>query len=205
MVTGPYIGAAVIRSTGRTYEELGVVKEVPTAEIFLFSALVLLLIFLPLRFLRRRRDGGRRAPLRPLMTPWGEKLDRDAPLQEYPRPQLRRESYVNLNGRWRYAICPAGRAPDGWDGEIVVPFSPESLLSGVGRQVGPEDELWYHRTFALPEGFRRRSSDRVLLHFGAVDQECRVFVNGELAGSTVGATCPSPWISPTFWRRERTP
>ena len=190
MVTGPYIGAAVIRSTGRTYEELGVVKEVPTAEIFLFSALVLLLIFLPLRFLRRRRDGGRRAPLRPLMTPWGEKLDRDAPLQEYPRPQLRRESYVNLNGRWRYAICPAGRAPDGWDGEIVVPFSPESLLSGVGRQVGPEDELWYHRTFALPEGFRRRSSDRVLLHFGAVDQECRVFVNGELAGEHRGGYLP---------------
>ena len=190
MVTGPYIGAAVIRSTGRTYEELGVVKEVPTAEIFLFSALVLLLIFLPLRFLRRRRDGGRRAPLRPLMTPWGEKLDRDAPLQEYPRPQLRRESYVNLNGRWRYAICPAGRAPDGWDGEIVVPFSPESLLSGVGRQVGPEDELWYHRTFALPEGFQKRSSDRVLLHFGAVDQECRVFVNGELAGEHRGGYLP---------------
>ena len=190
MVTGPYIGAAVIRSTGRTYEELGVVKEVPTAEIFLFSALVLLLIFLPLRFLRRRRDGGRRSPLRPLMTPWGEKLDRDAPLQEYPRPQLRRESYVNLNGRWRYAICPAGRAPDGWDGEIVVPFSPESLLSGVGRQVGPEDELWYHRTFALPEGFQKRSSDRVLLHFGAVDQECRVFVNGELAGEHRGGYLP---------------
>ena len=86
MVTGPYIGAAVIRSTGRTYEELGVVKEVPTAEIFLFSALVLLLIFLPLRFLRRRRDGGRRAPLRPLMTPWGEKLDRDAPPRSTPAP-----------------------------------------------------------------------------------------------------------------------
>ena len=71
MVTGPYIGAAVIRSTGRTYEELGVVKEVPTAEIFLFSALVLLLIFLPLRFLRRRRDGGRRASLRPPHDPLG--------------------------------------------------------------------------------------------------------------------------------------
>lgn len=186
MVTGPYIGAAVIGHTGRTYVDLGVVKEVPTAEIFLFSALALALIALPLWRLRRR-EGGRRAALRPLFTPWGETLDRDHPLPEYPRPQLRRESYLNLNGRWRYAIRAGGGAPEEYDGEIIVPFSPESLLSGVGRQVGPEDTLWYQRTFALPEGFRK---DRVLLHFGAVDQTCQVFVNGELAGEHQGGYLP---------------
>lgn len=186
MVTGPYIGAAVIGHTGQTYEDLGVVKEVPTAEIFLFSALVLALIALPL-WLLRRREGGRRAPLRPMFTPWGETLDRDHPLPEYPRPQLRRDSYLNLNGRWQYAIRAGGGAPEAFDGEIIVPFSPESLLSGVGRQVGPEDTLWYQRTFSLPEGFRR---DRVLLHFGAVDQVCKVFVNGELAGEHQGGYLP---------------
>ncbi len=187
MVTGPYIGAAVIGHTGRTYEDLGVVKEVPTAEIFLFSGLVLVLIALPL-WLLRRREGGRRAPLRPMFTPWGETLDRDHPLQEYPRPQLRRESYLNLNGRWQYAIRTGG-APDEFDGEIIVPFSPESLLSGVGRQVTPEDTLWYQRTFTLPEGFRQ-ARDRVLLHFGAVDQSCQVLVNGELAGEHQGGYLP---------------
>lgn len=85
MVTGPYIGAAVIGHTGRTYVDLGVVKEVPTAEIFLFSALALALIALPLWQLRRR-EGGRRAALRPLFTPWGETLDRDHPLRSIPGP-----------------------------------------------------------------------------------------------------------------------
>ena len=133
-----------------------------------------------------KRAGGART----LLTPWGETLDREAPLQEYPRPQLRRESYVNLNGLWQYAICSGERAPGRWDGEIVVPFSPESPLSGVGRQVGPEDTLWYSRTFALPAGFRRRETDRVLLHFGAVDQECRVFVNDAPVGEHQGGYLP---------------
>lgn len=186
MVTGPYIGAAVIESTGRTYEELGVVKEVPTPEIFLFSGVVLLLIALPLWRLHCRQGGGERH-LRPLFTPWGETLDRDHPLPEYPRPQLRRDSFLNLNGRWQYAIRPSGQAPSEYDGEIVVPFSPESLLSGVGRQVSPGDRLWYRRTFSLPAGFRK---DRVLLHFGAVDQTCQVFLNGELAGEHAGGYLP---------------
>lgn len=186
MVTGPYIGAAVIGHSGMTYEDLGVIKEVPTPEIFLASALVLAVIGLPLLLLRRR-EPGRRQPLRPMLTPWGEKLDRDCPLSEYPRPQLRRESYLCLNGRWEYAICAGGGAPEIFDGEIIVPFSPESLLSGVNRQVGPGDALWYRRSFTLPPDFRR---ERVLLHFGAVDQSCRVFVNGELVGEHEGGYLP---------------
>ncbi len=187
MVTGPYIGSAVIGHTGRTYEDLGVVKEVPTAEIFLFSALTLLLIAIPLFLLHRKKPGRKFTALRPLLTPWGEALNRDCPLPEYPRPQLRRDSYLNLNGRWHYAICKDEKAPTQFQGEIIVPFSPESLLSGVSRQVGPEDSLWYQRRFTLPLGFRK---DRVLLHFGAVDQSAEVFINGELAGSHEGGYLP---------------
>jgi len=190
MVTGPYIGAAVIGHSGRTYTELGVVKDVPTPEIFLASALVLLLAAIPLSLLHHRepRHTLAKRVLRPMLTAWGEKLDRDAPLPEYPRPQLRRDSFLNLNGRWQYAIRPRKeKQPSAFDGEIIVPFSPESLLSGVRRTIMPEDRLWYRRTFVLPEGFRK---DRVLLHFGAVDQSCEVLVNGKPVGGHEGGYLP---------------
>ena len=128
MVTGPYIGSAVIRHGGETYEELGVMKEVPTPEIFIAAALVLLLIAIPLALLWKREPSAQLRQLRPMYTPWGERLDREHPLPEYPRPQLRRESYLNLNGRWQYAIRPKKeKEPSAFDGEIVVPFSPESF------------------------------------------------------------------------------
>jgi len=188
MVTGPYIGAAVIRHGGETYEDLGVVKEVPTPEVFIAAALVLLLIAIPLALLRRKEPSKQLRHLRPMLTPWGEKLDREHPLPEYPRPQLRRESYVNLNGRWQYAVRPAkAKEPAAYDGEIVVPFSPECFLSGVMKKVMPGDKLWYRRTFTLAPDFRK---DRVLLHFGAVDQSCQVLVNGKAAGSHEGGYLP---------------
>ncbi len=110
-----------------------------------------------------------------LMTKWGESLDREHPLPEYPRPQLKRESYLILNGVWDYAVTTANAEPEEYDGEIVVPFPLESALSGVGRVLQPGEYLWYRRTFTLPEGF---NVGRVLLHFGAVDQTSRVWVNG---------------------------
>ncbi|MET7706455.1 sugar-binding domain-containing protein [Micromonospora sp. NPDC005413] len=127
---------------------------------------------------------------RPLLTPWGEALDPDRPLPEYPRPQMVRDSYLNLNGRWQYAITDSGRQPDGYDGEIIVPFSPETPLSGVGRQLQPGQTLWYQRMLRLPDGFRPDPSARVLLHFGAVDQTCEVFVNGTLVGGHTGGYLP---------------
>ena len=112
-----------------------------------------------------------------LSTPWGADLDPASVLQEYPRPQLVRDSYVNLNGYWQYAITSARQSavPGGgdWDGQILVPFSPEAPLSGVGRQLQPQQLLWYRRTVRLPAGF---AGERVLLHFGAVDQSCTVTV-----------------------------
>ena len=118
-----------------------------------------------------------------LTTEWGEALDREHPLPEYPRPQLRREGWLNLNGPWEYAFTRSGEEPEEYDGEIIVPFAPESALSGVGRTLQPGEYLWYRRGLTLPEGFDR---GRVLLHFGAVDQCARVWVNGEDACAHTG-------------------
>lgn len=117
--------------------------------------------------------------LRPLYTPWGETLDEEHIWEEYPRPQMVRTNYTILNGRWDYAIRPAGKAaaqPSSYDGKILVPFSPESLLSGVGRQLRPDEVLYYRRSFHLDT---LSDSRRLLLHFGAVDQIARVFINGK--------------------------
>ncbi len=123
-----------------------------------------------------------------MLTPWGEALDREHPLPEYPRPQLRRNSYLNLNGIWEYAITKTAEKPAAMQGEIVVPFSPETPLSGVEHILQPDEYLWYRRSVTLPEGFFR--GGRLLLHFGAVDQRCTVWVNGQEAGSHTGGYLP---------------
>ena len=123
-----------------------------------------------------------------MLTSWGEALDREHPLPEYPRPQLRRNSYLNLNGIWEYAITKTAEKPAAMQGEIVVPFSPETPLSGVGHILQPDEYLWYRRSVTLPEGFFR--GGRLLLHFGAVDQCCTVWVNGRKAGSHTGGYLP---------------
>ena len=124
-----------------------------------------------------------------MITPWGEALDPDAVLQEHPRPQLVRDSYLNLNGRWEHAVTSASTTdpPDIWDGPILVPFAPEAPLSGVGRTIRPDEHLWYRRSVTLPAGWRR---DRVLLHLGAVDQDCEVWVDGQHVGGHRGGYLP---------------
>lgn len=123
-----------------------------------------------------------------MLTRWGRDLDPDCPHPEYPRPQLARPDHTwrCLNGRWDYAFGTEQR-PDTWDGEIVVPFSPETVLSGVGRQLQPDEWLWYRRRFRAPE---RPAGGRVLLHFGAVDQACTVWVNGTEVGGHTGGYLP---------------
>ena len=108
------------------------------------------------------------------------------PLAEYPRPTLRRDSYENLNGRWQYAMTSTAEHPAAWEGEILVPYSPEAPASGVGRTLQPGQWLHYHRLFAPPAG----EGGRVLLHFGAVDYACAVQVNGHLAGGHRGGYWP---------------
>jgi len=119
-----------------------------------------------------------------LKTNWTDQVNPANPLPEYPRPQLVRNSWQNLNGQWDYAILPKGTAPEGgFQGKITVPFAAESLLSGVQKTVGPDQELWYERQLTLS---LNRTNKRVLLHFGAVDWEAEVWVNGIRAGSHQG-------------------
>ena len=122
-----------------------------------------------------------------IKTSWGEGLDPANVLAEYPRPQMVRGEWQNLNGLWNYAIRPAGEVPVAWDGEILVPFAAESSLSGVGRRVGAEQELWYERSFTIPAKWSGR---RVLLHFGAVDWRADVWVNGVSLGRHEGGYTP---------------
>ena len=127
-----------------------------------------------------------------LYTRWGRELDPASVLQEYPRPGLVRESYLNLNGYWDYAFTKSERFPEEYDGRILVPFSPEAPLSGVNRQLQPEEYLHYRRTFSLPsaETQNRSENGRWLLHFGAVDQICSVFINDQKVGSHTGGYLP---------------
>ena len=118
--------------------------------------------------------------LNELYTPRGETLS-GAPWQAYPRPQLRRDSYVNLNGEWEFTA--AQTFPTVYDRKILVPFCPESPLSGIKQHFPEGIGLYYRRTFQLPEGFCK---DRILLHIGAADQHAKVYVNRKEIGSHSG-------------------
>ncbi len=124
----------------------------------------------------------------PLTTPWTADVSPANALPEYPRPQMVRPAWMNLNGLWDYAVVAADvEHPEGYEGKILVPFPIESSLSGVMRQVKPEERLWYRRTFTLPADW---DGKRVLLHFGAVDWEAVVWVNGKEVGGHRGGYDP---------------
>lgn len=123
-----------------------------------------------------------------ITTSWAEEIEPDNVLPEYPRPQMVRENWQNLNGLWDYSIRPKSETvPSTFEGKILVPFAVESALSGVGRRVGKDSLLWYKTTFQLTN---RDKDDRVLLHFGAVDWETTVMVNGQEAGTHQGGYDP---------------
>ena len=125
--------------------------------------------------------------VRELSTVWSEQADdgpQAVPLPEYPRPQLRRSDWTCLNGWWEYGICPGGKAGKASrgeaDGKILVPFSPETKRSGVGRTLQPGETLWYRKEI---EGLQLPEGRRLILHFGAVDERCAVYWNGSKVGS----------------------
>lgn len=119
-----------------------------------------------------------------LLTRWARQVTPDKAWEAYPRPQLVRPLWTNLNGLWDYAIRPKDEeAPQAYDGKILVPFPVESALSGVKKPVTPEQRLWYHRTFELPNAAQ---GQRWLLHFGAVDWHAQVWVNGRHVGEHRG-------------------
>lgn len=124
----------------------------------------------------------------PLMTPWAKDVTPDNVWPEYPRPQMVRDNWENLNGLWDYAIVGKDASkPTSWDGEILVPFCAESALSGVMKKVLPDQSLWYHTTFQSPTV---KDGERLLLHFGAVDWQTTVWVNGTQVGIHVGGFDP---------------
>ncbi|WP_211295065.1 glycoside hydrolase family 2 protein [Novosphingobium guangzhouense] len=132
--------------------------------------------------------GGGPSYVGPIMTRWGKAVTAENAWRSYPRPQLERDTWMNLNGHWDYAIRPANAPrPETMDGKILVPFAVESRLSGVARKLLPGDRLWYKRTFALPAKW---PGQRTLLHFGAVDFEATVLVNGAVVGSHKGGSDP---------------
>lgn len=128
--------------------------------------------------------------MKQLYTRWGKNLDRDHVLEEYPRPLLMREDYQILNGWWDYAFTIDYKQPQQYEGRILVPFSPETALSGVGRQLKPDEYLWYRRNFNLPGWDREKGQNRILLHFGAVDQSCEVRINGHKVKRHTGGYLP---------------
>jgi len=139
----------------------------------------------------------------PLMTRWAKEVSPDNAHREYPRPQMVRKDWHNLNGLWEYAIRPKDQSqPQEFDGQILVPFPIESALSGVMKAVGPDNRLWYRRTFIVPDEWNCGPSkisdnpspaprrNRLLLHFGAVDWDATAWVNGKEVGSHRGGYDP---------------
>jgi beta-galactosidase/beta-glucuronidase len=124
----------------------------------------------------------------PLLTRWSKEVSPTNALPEYPRPQMVRKAWKNLNGLWEYAITGKDdAAPEKYDGKILVPYPIESTLSGVMKRVGEKQRLWYRRSFELGESF---AGKRTLLHFGAVDWQTTVLVNGKHVGAHRGGYDP---------------
>jgi beta-galactosidase/beta-glucuronidase len=123
-----------------------------------------------------------------IMTPWAGQINPEKVLPEYPRPQMVRSDWCNLNGLWDYAILDKTQPmPEQFQGKILVPFAAESALSGVGKKVGEKNKLWYRRSFTVPDAWK---DNTILLHFGAVDWDCDVRVNGTLLGNHKGGYDP---------------
>lgn len=135
------------------------------------------------------QDAGWKIASDKITSPWAEQVNPAAPLPKYPRPQMVRENWQNLNGLWEYAVTPKQQAtpPASFKGKILVPFAIESALSGVGKGVGKDSVLWYRTKVSVPAKMRQQ---KVLLHFGAVDWQSQVWVNGKQLGTHEGGYDP---------------
>lgn len=122
-----------------------------------------------------------------IKTHWAEKVNPVAPLPEYPRPQMVRSQWQNLNGLWSYGLTSAEAQDFKREGQILVPFAIESSLSGVGKKVGKDKALWYERTFSVPAAWKGKN---VVLHFGAVDWQSDLWINGRKVGTHTGGYTP---------------
>ncbi len=153
------------------------------------SVLALTAIALTMVTTQGRQAGGWKPVEGKLLSRFARDVSPANPLPDYPRPQLVRADWISLNGLWQYAIRPKGAEGPGaaYDGSILVPFAPESSLSGVGKPVGPDNRLWYRRAFRVPPAW---AGKRVWLRFDAVDWDATVIVNGKKVGSHTGGYDP---------------
>ena len=179
-IIGPYIGAAVLANAEKVTNSDGTTSFIPNENIFAaalvpIAVLVILLIVI---------FKSKKPTLISLKTPFEDNLG-DTPWEEYPRPALKRDSYFCLNGQWDFWV--ANRKGETKLGKILVPFAPQSRLSGIEKTFKKNDILVYRRSFTLPKGF---VEDRVILNFGASDQITTVYINNKLAGENVGGYIP---------------
>lgn len=181
-IVGPYIGKAVLKNCAMIENDDGTMSFLPNRNIFLAALVAAILLCMGLLliklFCKEKKE------FEVLKTPFEDNVG-EIPHNEYPRPNMKRDSYMSLNGKWDFAVTKKDRKI--YSGEILVPFPPESKISGVQRQFGYKDTLKYQRKFTLPDGFVK---DRIILHFGAVDRYSRVFVNGKLVCENDGGYLP---------------
>ncbi len=181
-IVGPFIGKTVLSNADVLVGNDGTTSFVPNENIFLAAAIAAVIV-IPVFFIIGK---GKKPRLCQLKTPYEDELGKtDVPFSEYPRPQMKRDSYICLNGKWNFTVENKGKTS--YSGEILVPFCPESRISGVMREIGKNDLMIYERKFSLSADFMK---ERVILHFGACDQYATVYVNGKLAGENVGGYLP---------------
>ncbi len=136
-----------------------------------------------------------------IKTKWGENINPNNVLQEYPRPILVRNDWKNLNGLWDYTINSKGEnKPENYDGEILVPFPIESSLSGVRKRISKEQELWYHKNFQIPKKWK---SKEIIIHFGAVDWESELWINDINVGLHKGGYDPFSFNITPYLRKGK--
>ena len=181
-IIGPAIGARVLQKARQIINDDGTTAFLPNQNIFMSFFIVLLLV-IPFVIMVSKKI---KPTFESLTTPYEKDLDINAPWQDYPRPQLKRKSYLNLNGPWDFAYVKRGHCPKTFE-TIIVPFAPQSKLSGIEEGHGKKIDLYYRKTFTLPKGFQK---GQVLLHFGAVDQIARVIVNGQALTRHEGGYLP---------------
>ena len=180
-VIGPKIGSMVLANAELVANNDGTFSFLPNQNIFLAALIVAVVLTVLLVVLRPKK------PVRTvdLKTPFEEAAKGDEWEREYPRPQMKRDSYLSLCGVWDLGVEKKGTTEP--IGEVKVPFSPETRLSGVNRTLQKDERYIYEKVFELTEDFAR---ERTLLHFGAVDQIAEVWLNGTYLGEHVGGYLP---------------
>ncbi len=178
---GPFIGKCVLADASTIINSDGTESFVPNANIFAAALVPIIILATVLLFLSKRKSPA----LCELKTPFEDKNDQGTTWDEYPRPQMRRNSYMSLSGEWE--LCSSTKKSFSQIGIINVPFSPESRISGIGRAPKKNERFSYIKHFDLPDDMHGK---HVLLHFGAVDQIATILFNGYKIGEHTGGYLP---------------